>query len=47
MAENLDALNKETREAWEGNAEVWDNHMGDGGKFSELPAVIVARMRLV
>ncbi len=31
MTENLDDLNKETREAWEVNAEVWDNRMGDEG----------------
>jgi 2-polyprenyl-3-methyl-5-hydroxy-6-metoxy-1,4-benzoquinol methylase len=31
MAENLDALNKETRDAWEANAEVWDKRMGDEG----------------
>ena len=29
MTENLEALNKETREAWEVNAEVWDTRMGD------------------
>lgn len=31
MTENLDDLNRETREAWEANAEVWDNRMGDEG----------------
>jgi len=31
MSENLDALNKETHEAWEENAETWDNRMGDEG----------------
>jgi hypothetical protein len=31
MSEYLDALNKETREAWEVNAEVWDDRMGDEG----------------
>lgn len=31
MTENLDDLNEETREAWEVNAEVWDNRMGDEG----------------
>jgi len=31
MAGNLDALNKETHEAWEMNAEVWDNRMGGEG----------------
>ncbi len=31
MSENLDALNNETREAWEVNAEVWDSRMGDEG----------------
>ncbi|MBI3151721.1 MAG: class I SAM-dependent methyltransferase [Chloroflexi bacterium] len=31
MTENLDDLNKETREAWEVNAEIWDNRMGDEG----------------
>lgn len=31
MTENLDDLNKETREAWEANAEVWDRRMGDEG----------------
>ena len=31
MAENLESLNNETRDAWEVNAEVWDNRMGDEG----------------
>ena len=31
MTKNLDALHKETRDAWEGNAEVWDTRMGDEG----------------
>ena len=31
MTENLDDLNRETREAWDMNAEVWDNRMGDEG----------------
>jgi 2-polyprenyl-3-methyl-5-hydroxy-6-metoxy-1,4-benzoquinol methylase len=31
MSENLDELNKETREAWEVNAEAWDDRMGDEG----------------
>lgn len=31
MTDNLDALNKETRDAWEVNAEVWDSRMGDEG----------------
>ncbi len=31
MTENLDDLNKESREAWEVNAEVWDNRMGSEG----------------
>ena len=28
---DLNALNKETHEAWEENADVWDNRMGDEG----------------
>ena len=31
MTENLNDLNKETHEAWEMNAEVWDTRMGDEG----------------
>lgn len=31
MEKNLNDLNRETREAWELNAEVWDNRMGDEG----------------
>ena len=31
MTENLDALNRETHDAWEVNAEVWDKRMGDEG----------------
>jgi len=31
MTENINDLNKETRDAWEVNAEVWDARMGDEG----------------
>ncbi len=31
MTENMDELNRETHEAWEVNADVWDNRMGDKG----------------
>lgn len=31
MEKKLNDLNRETREAWEMNAEVWDNRMGDEG----------------
>jgi len=31
MKKKLDDLNAETREAWNANAEVWDNRMGDEG----------------
>ena len=31
MEKNLNDRNRETREAWELNAEVWDNRMGDDG----------------
>lgn len=31
MTENINDLNKETRDAWEVNAEVWDARMGGEG----------------
>jgi SAM-dependent methyltransferase len=31
MTDNIDNLHRETQEAWEINAEVWDNRMGDEG----------------
>jgi 2-polyprenyl-3-methyl-5-hydroxy-6-metoxy-1,4-benzoquinol methylase len=31
MIDNLNDLNDETRDAWEGNAQVWDARMGDEG----------------
>ncbi len=34
MTENINDLNKETRDAWEVNAEVWDARMDDEGFVS-------------
>jgi hypothetical protein len=44
MTESSDP-NQVSRTAWDTNARVWDAHMGD--EYSEIPPVLVARMRLL
>jgi hypothetical protein len=51
---DLEALNKGSQDAWNQNAEFWDERMGEGNQFQRIlvgPAterllVLVARLRL-